>query len=103
MPRQILTPSRVRRLLDQYRAGDLTQSAFCQKHNVSSSLFVYWLPKDQASANLVPPTFQEVCLPPTPVSPLQCVLTLASGARLEFPASQLPAALAILAGGTASC
>jgi hypothetical protein len=103
MPRQILTPSRARRLLEQYRAGDLTQAAFCQKHNVSSSLFVYWLPKDQASANRVQSTFQEVCLPPSPAFPLQCVLTLSSGARLEFPASQLPAALAILAGGTAPC
>lgn len=103
MPSQILTPSRVRRLLQQYRAGDLTQAAFCQKHNVSSSLFAYWLPKYQASANLTPPTFQEVRLPPTPASAMQCVLTLSSGARLEFPASQLPAALAILAGGTAQC
>lgn len=103
MPAQILTPSRARRLLDQYRTSNLTQTAFCRKHRVSTSLFAYWMPRFRAPATPAKPAFQEVRLPPTPVSQGQCALILPSAARLEFPASHLPAVLAMLTGGTTPC
>lgn len=102
MPTRFLNYQQAHRLLERYSASGLSQSAFCRKHGISSSLFTYWMPRLQPPKNPTEPSFQEISLP-TAVLPELCILTLACGARLEFPISQLSAALAILTGKTAPC
>lgn len=101
MPRSPLTPSQAQDLLDQYHASNLTRVAFCQQHGVSPSLFAYWLPRLRASKAPVHPPFQEVRVPA--FSHGSCVLTLPSGAKLEFPVSHLSEVLAAFAGEKAAC
>lgn len=102
MPTSTLTPSRARRLLEQFRASGSTQTAFCQRNRVSISLFSYWQRRLQMSASTETPVFQEVMLPCLPSSSA-CILIFPGGARLEFPASDLGTVLHHLAGGKASC
>ncbi len=84
--------------MDIHRAGKLTQAAFCRKHRISASLFTYWLSNSQPLQAPAKPLFREVPLP-TPAAATAtgpCVLTLPSGARIEFSVSQLREALALL-------
>ncbi len=101
MRRKPLNTAQAQNLLDQYHASNLSRAAFRQKHGVSLSLFAYWLPRLRARKAPVKPSFQEVRMPPMPHG--QCILTLTSGARLEFPASHLSFALTLLAGEKAPC
>jgi hypothetical protein len=105
MPRQILTSVQARRLLAQYRASHLSQTAFCRKHTVSPGLFSYWQPKlfPALISSASQPSFQELRLKAIPSTPEACVITLPSGVRLEFPTAQLTAALAALLEGKAAC
>jgi hypothetical protein len=103
MPKPNLTPSQAQQLLSRYHAGTLSQDAFCRKHRVSPSLFSYWLPRSRPPVAPVKPLFQEVALPPPPSSHRPCLLTLPSGARLEFPAALLRETLVMLAGLEAAC
>lgn len=100
MPKPKLTQTQARRLLTLYRASGLSQPAFCQKHRVGPSLFSYWPQKLQPSAT---PRFQEVVLPPTTLSTGACLLSLPSGAKLEFPAALLRDTLAWLTAKEAAC
>ncbi len=102
MPTRFLNSQQAHTLLKRYRTSGLSQSAFCRKHGISSSLFTYWMPRLQPPKNPSQPSFQEISLPTFPISE-QCILTLSSGARLEFPASQLSSALAILTQGAEPC
>jgi hypothetical protein len=102
MPTTTLTLARARRLLEKFRTSGSSQTAFCERNHVSISLFSYWLHRVQRPIPAGKPAFQEVPLPSVP-APSACVLTLPGGARLEFPASHLGAALNILSGGRASC
>ena len=103
MPTRILTPSRARRLLERYRAGKLSQVAFCRKHHISTSLFAYWMPRFRAPEAPSKASFQELHLPSTPISHGPCLLTFPSGARLEFPASHIPQVLSALTEGKTPC
>jgi hypothetical protein len=103
MPKSKLTPQLAHRLLTQYHASGLSQPAFCQKHRVGPSLFSYWPKKVQPSATPSTPRFQEVLLPPTPLSMGTCQLSFPSGAKLEFPAALLRDTLALLAGKEVAC
>ena len=102
MPTSTLTASSARSLLERFRASGSSQTAFCKRHRVSISLFSYWLHRIQPPISAAGPDFQEVSLPSAP-APSACILTLPGGARLEFPATHLGAALTILFGGNASC
>lgn len=90
------------RLLNQYHAGNLSKAAFLAKHRTGPSLFSYWLPRLKPSSSQHPPRFQEIALPATsPQGP--CLLTLPSGAKLEFPVSHLAQALALLTAKEPVC
>lgn len=99
-----LTPVQARRLLAKFRTSGSSQTAFCNRHNVSISLFTYWLHRLQPTPPFPvgKPAFKEVSLPSVSTLPT-CILTLPGGARLEFPASHLGTALGILVGGKAPC
>ena len=99
MPRQSLTPSQAQHFLEQYNAGKLSQLAFRKKYRLSSSLFAYWKPRLHAT-KAPRPSFQELHIPSSIDSHAKCMLTLPSGAKLEFPTSHLPSALALLLGET---
>lgn len=103
MPKPKLTQTQARRLLTLYRTSGLSQPAFRQKHQVSPSLFSYWPRKIRPLAPPATPRFQEVILPPIPLAMGTCLLTLPSGAKLEFPAALLRDTLAALAGKEAAC
>lgn len=103
MPKPKLTQTQASRLLTLYRTSGLSQPAFCQQHRVGPSLFSYWPRKLRPSAPSTPPRFQQVLLPPTPLSMGTCRLTFPSGAKLEFPAAFLRDTLAALADKEAAC
>jgi hypothetical protein len=103
MPKPKLTPEQAHRLLTLYRSSGLSQPAFCQKHSVGPSLFSYWARKPLSSAAPETLRFQEVLLPSTPLSMGTCLLSLPSGAKLEFPAALLLDTVAWLAGKEAVC
>jgi hypothetical protein len=89
-------------LLNQYHAGNLSKAAFLAKHGAGPSLFSYWLPRLKPSSSQHSPRFQEIALPAAaPQGP--CLLTLPSGAKLEFPASHLAEALTLLTSKEAAC
>ncbi len=98
MSKPKLTQTQACRLLTLYRTSGLSQPAFCQKHHVGRSLFSYWPQKLHPSAPPTTPRFQEVILPPTPLSMGTCLLILPSGAKIEFPTACLRDTLAALAG-----
>jgi hypothetical protein len=101
MAKQKLNGIRAQRLLNQYHAGNLSKNSFLAKHRIGPTLFSYWLPRLKASSALPPPRFQEIALPAAPQGP--CLLTLPSGAKLEFPTSHLVQALALLTAKEAAC
>lgn len=103
MPKSKLTQTQARRLLTLYRASGLSQPTFCQKHHVGPSLFSYWPRKLSPSTAPATPRFQEVNLPPTTSSRETCLLSLPSGAKIEFPATRLRETLALLAAKEAVC
>ena len=104
MSNAILTPLQARRLLAQYRAGHLTQAAFCQKHAVSPSLFGYWRSRLHAAvAPAVQSSFQELHIQPTPISQDPCILILPTGAKVEFPSSHLATVLSALVEVRSRC
>jgi|GEM_PF-7082616 len=103
MPKPKLTHLQARRLLTLYRASGLSQLAFCEKHHVGPSLFSYWPQKLRSSAVPATTRFQEVILPASSLSKDACLLSLPSGAKLEFPAALLRDTLAWLTAKEAAC
>jgi hypothetical protein len=101
MTKQKLTISQAESLLTQFHQSGLTRKAFVQKHDISLSLFAYWIPLLQKRKNNTRSSFQELTLPPTLHN--SCTLTFPSGAKLEFPTSQLTSTLATLLARDASC
>jgi hypothetical protein len=100
-----LTQTQARRLLTLYHASGLSQPAFCQKHRVGPSLFSYWPRRLRPIAAAAPaaPRFQEVILPPAILPKDTCLLSLPSGAKLEFPGVLLRDTLAWLTAKEAAC
>jgi hypothetical protein len=101
MPTQKLSLTQAENLLTQYRKSNLSRKVFAQKHDISLSLFAYWIPLFQKHKVKKPPPFQELTIPSTIHS--SCTLTLPSGAKLEFPSSQLTSALATLMASDVTC
>lgn len=102
MPKQKLTLTQAENLLDQYHHSGLSRKAFSQKHDISLSLFAYWIPLIQNLKSKKSSSFQELTIPPT-IHSSSCTLTFPSGVKLEFPSSQLSSALATLLAGETSC
>ena len=101
MPRQKLSLTQAENLLTKYQQSNLSRKAFAKKYDISLSLFAYWIPLLQKLKVKKHPSFQELTIPSSIHS--SCTLTLPSGAKLEFPSSQLTSALATLIAGDTSC
>jgi len=74
-------------LIDEYRAGNLTQKQFCQRHNLPLWTFHYWLRKyrKQPIASATPAAFVPVRIAKTagPVQP-NCEIVYPNGVTLRF-------------------
>jgi hypothetical protein len=101
MPKQKMTLTQAESLLTQFHQSGLTRKAFAQKHDISLSLFAYWIPLLQKRNSNTHSSFHELTLPPTLHN--SCTLTLPSGAKLEFPSAHLTSTLAALFTREASC
>jgi hypothetical protein len=98
-----LTYSQAQNLLHRYQASGMPQLAFCKKHNISTSLFRYWLPRCEVRNTAPKPTFQEITLTQATASPAHCTLALPGGIRLEFPVTQLTSVIVSLTTGPRVC